>query len=297
VTGLLLVDKPEDTTSAGVIRALKPRLGRTKVGHLGTLDPFASGLLPLCLGEATKVARYLLLEDKAYTGTIRLGAATDTLDRTGACVETAAVPPLDQRAIDALAVRLTGRRQQVPPMYSALKRDGVPLYKLARRGIEVEREAREIEIARLTLVLQGPDTVAFDVACSKGTYVRVLAAEIGAALGTVAHLERLRRTRVGAFAVEDATPLDALLALPPDAPLPLVPIRAALAGYVSFEAPSAEDLARLRRGQQDGLARLPAPRRVGETALVLDAAGNVAAVIEAAGARPGWRLVRLLAVP
>jgi tRNA pseudouridine55 synthase len=297
VTGLLLVDKPEDTTSAGVIRALKPRLGRTKVGHLGTLDPFASGLLPLCLGEATKVARYLLLEDKAYTGTIRLGAATDTLDRTGACVETAAVPPLDQRAIDALAVRLTGRRQQVPPMYSALKRDGVPLYKLARRGIEVEREAREIEIARLTLVLQGPDTVAFDVACSKGTYVRVLAAEIGAALGTVAHLERLRRTRVGAFGVEDASPLDALLARSPDAPLPLVPIRAALADYVAFEALSAEDLARLRRGQQDVLARLPAPGRTGETALVLDAAGNVAAIIEAAGASPAWRLVRLLAAP
>jgi tRNA pseudouridine55 synthase len=297
VTGLLLVDKPEDTTSAGVIRALKPRLGRAKVGHLGTLDPFASGLLPLCLGEATKVARYLLLEDKTYIGTIRLGTATDTLDRTGACVESAAVPPLDQPALDALAARLTGRRQQVPPMYSALKRDGVPLYKLARRGIEVEREAREIEITRLVLALEAPDRVGFDVACSKGTYVRVLAAEIGAALGTVAHLERLRRTRVGAFGVEDASPLDALLARSPDAPLPLVPIRAALADYVAFEALSAEDLARLRRGQQDVLARLPAPGRTGETALVLDAAGNVAAIIEAAGASPAWRLVRLLAAP
>src|SRR5213078_4414638 len=114
--------------------ALKPRLGRIKVGHLGTLDPFASGLLPLCLGEATKVARYLLVEHKAYEGTIRLGTATDTLDRTGTPIDTAPVPALAQAALDAVAARFTGRQQQVPPMYSALKRDGVPLYELARRG-------------------------------------------------------------------------------------------------------------------------------------------------------------------
>jgi len=122
VTGLLLVDKPEGMTSAGAIRALKPRLGRTKVGHLGTLDPFASGLLPLCLGEATKVARYLLAERKAYTGTIRLGVVTDTLDRTGQPLESMPVPPIAQMALDALATRFTGPQEQVPPMYSALKR-------------------------------------------------------------------------------------------------------------------------------------------------------------------------------
>src|ERR1051325_904807 len=151
VTGILLVDKPEGMTSAGVIRALKPRLGRTKVGHLGTLDPFASGLLPLCLGEATKVARWLLLEDKAYEGTIRLGTATDTLDRTGTVVGNAPVPPLEQRMVDEPAGRFAGRPQQVPPMSSALKRAGVPLYELARRGIEVEREPRDIEIRWLVL--------------------------------------------------------------------------------------------------------------------------------------------------
>jgi tRNA pseudouridine55 synthase len=295
VTGVLLVDKPEGTSSAGVLRALKPRLGRTKVGHLGTLDPFASGLLPLCLGEATKVARYLLLEDKAYSGTIRLGTATDTLDRTGRCIETAPVPRLDQTAVDATAGRFTGRQRQTPPMYSALKRDGVPLYKLARRGIEVERTAREIEVMRLALVLSAPDAIAFEVVCSKGTYVRVLAADLAAAFGTVAHLEVLRRTRVGEFRVEAATTLATLLAEAPEAPLPLVPVRAALAGYVAFEAPS-DGLARLRRGQQDPLERLPAPRTVGETALLLDARGNVAAVIEAAGQRPAWRLVRLLGI-
>jgi tRNA pseudouridine55 synthase len=292
VTGLLLVDKPEGMTSAGVIRALKPRLGRTKVGHLGTLDPFASGLLPLCLGEATKVARYLLLERKAYEGTIRLGTATDTLDRTGRPVEEAPVPALDEAAAAAAAARFTGRQLQVPPMYSALKRDGVPLYKLARRGIDVERAPREIEVARLELRLAGPDRLEFSVACSKGTYVRVLAADLGRALGTVAHLERLRRTAVGHFRVEDAHCPDAVAASP-EVPLALVGVREALAEYAAFPA-SSDCLARLRRGQQGSLRELPRPRRTGETALVLDDAGGVAAVIEAAGDAPAWRLVRLL---
>jgi tRNA pseudouridine55 synthase len=293
VTGILLVDKPEGVTSAGAIRVLKPRLGGTKVGHLGTLDPFASGLLPLCLGEATKVARYLLAERKEYTGTIRLGTATDTLDRTGTCVETAPVPRLEPETLAVIAARHTGRVRQVPPMYSAIKRAGVPLYRLARRGIEIERAAREVEITRLRLDLVAPERVDFAVACSKGTYVRVLAAEIGRALGTVAHLERLRRTAVGTFRVEDATPLDGLADLPAGACLPLVPVRAALADYAAYPAP-AEGLARLRRGQQESLARLPAPGREGETALVLDPSGDVAAVIEARGTRPAWRLVRLL---
>ena len=293
MTGVLLVDKPEGMTSAGVIRALKPRLGRIKVGHLGTLDPFASGLLPLCLGEATKVARYLLVEHKAYEGTIRLGTATDTLDRTGTPIDTAPVPALAQAALDAVAARFTGRQQQVPPMYSALKRDGVPLYELARRGLEVERAPREVTIERLELVLRAADRIDFRVACSKGTYVRVLAADVGRALETRAHLERLRRTRVGAFRVEDATAIDALLALAPAAALPVLAVREALAGYPAVAAPP-DALERLRRGQQAPLARLPAPRAAGETALLLDPAGDVAAIIEAAGARPAWRLVRLL---
>ena len=293
MTGVLLVDKPEGTTSAGVIRALKPRLGRAKAGHLGTLDPFASGLLPLCLGEATKVARYLLVEHKAYEGTIRLGTATDTLDRTGTPIDTAPVPALAQAALDAVAARFTGRQQQVPPMYSALKRDGVPLYELARRGLEVERAPREVTIERLELVLRAADRIDFRVACSKGTYVRVLAADVGRALETRAHLERLRRTRVGAFRVEDATAVDALLALAPAAALPVLAVREALAGYPAVAAPP-DALERLRRGQQAPLARLPAPRAAGETALLLDPAGDVAAIIEAAGARPAWRLVRLL---
>jgi tRNA pseudouridine55 synthase len=291
VTGILLVDKPEAMTSAGVIRALRVPLGRAKVGHLGTLDPFASGLLPLCLGEATKVARYLLVERKEYTGTIRLGVETDTLDCTGRPVEERPVPELAQATLDALAARFTGAQQQVPPMYSALKRDGVPLYKLARRGIEVERVARDIVIHRLELALRTPDRIDFVVACSKGTYVRVLAADLGRALDTVAHLERLRRTAVGSFRVEDAESPDALAARPPGTPLPLVSVRDALAAYPTFLTPT-DVLARLRRGQQDPLARLAPPASPGATALLVDPAGAVAGVIEAAPA--GWRLVRLL---
>ncbi|TMA39834.1 MAG: tRNA pseudouridine(55) synthase TruB [Deltaproteobacteria bacterium] len=293
MTGILLVDKPEAMTSAGVIRLLRPVLGRTKVGHLGTLDPFASGLLPLCLGEATKVARYLLLERKEYAGTIRLGMATDTLDHTGAPVERCPVPSLEQTTVDGVAARFTGRQRQVPPMYSALKQGGVPLYKLARRGIEVDRAPRDIDVETLELRLTPPDRIEFALACSKGTYVRVLAADIGQALGTVAHLERLRRIAVGPFRVTDARMPDLLAALPLGQ-LPLVPVRVALAGYRAFPLPATE-LARLRHGQQDPLAALPPPAQAGETALLLDGAGHVAGVIESESTRPGWYLVRVLA--
>lgn len=288
MNGILLVDKPEGLSSAGTIRALKARFGAAKVGHLGTLDPFASGLLPLCIGEATKVAGYLLLERKAYSGTIRLGIETDTLDRTGRVTATATVPDLPAATVDELARRFVGQQQQVPPMFSALKRDGVPLYKLARRGIAVERAARAIDIARLDLVARGPDRLDFGLECSKGTYVRVLAADLGRALGTVAHLEALRRTAVGSFQVRDARTPEALAAL---SELPLVSIREALAGLRSFTL-EPEALVLLRRGQQGPLRRLPAPRP-GEAALVVDGAGAAAALVDVGP--EGWRLARLLA--
>jgi tRNA pseudouridine55 synthase len=291
VTGVLLVDKPEGMSSAGAIRALKGRLGGAKVGHLGTLDPFASGLLPLCIGEATKIARYLLVEQKAYTGTIRLGSETDTLDRTGAVTATAAVPALTAERVREVAARFTGPQRQVPPMFSALKRDGVPLYKLARRGIEVERAPRDIEVHRLDLQQAGDDALEFSVDCSKGTYIRVLASEIGRSLGTVAHLERLRRTRVGSFLIAAAHTPDALAAMPA---LPLLPVREALAELRALSIDAA-GMARLRNGQQAALEVLPAPRAAGEVALVLDPIGSVAAIVEVPEADSGWRLVRLLA--
>lgn len=289
MNGILLVDKPEGTSSAGVIRMLKPVLGRAKVGHLGTLDPFASGLLPLCIGEATKVARYLLLEGKAYTGTIQLGVATDTLDRTGTETETAPVPVLSAEAIADVEARFRGVSQQVPPMYSALKRDGVPLYKLARRGIEVERAPRRIEIGHLELTVRAPDALDFQVRCTKGTYIRVLAADIGLALGTVAHLTRLRRTAVGHFRVDDAATPDGLVEQ--TGPLPLVPVRDALVGRAAFQL-SPDSLARLRQGQQGALRELPEACGA-DAALVLAPAGGVVGIIEPS-AGGTWRLVRLL---
>ena len=287
MTGILLVDKPEGLSSAGAIRALKGRLGGAKVGHLGTLDPFASGLLPLCVGEATKVARYLLLERKEYAGTIRLGIETDTLDRTGETLATAEVPEVSAQRLAEVAGRFIGRQYQVPPMYSALKRDGVPLYKLARRGLEVEREAREIEVRVLELTPRDRERVDFALECSKGTYVRVLAADLGRALGTVAHLERLRRTAVGNFRVTDAHTPDALAALPA---LPLVSVRDALAGLPAFTLEMVA-LAELRRGQQGALRGLPRGA-TGDAALVVDAGGTVAALLEAGP--DGWRLARML---
>ena len=288
MTGILLVDKPEGMSSAGAIRVLKGRLGGAKVGHLGTLDPFASGLLPLCVGEATKVARYLLLERKAYTGTIRLGVETDTLDRTGQVTSTAAVPPLSPQGVAAAAARFVGRQHQVPPMFSALKREGVPLYKLARRGIAVERAAREIEIGRFDVTLHDAERLEFAVECSKGTYVRVLAADLGRALGTVAHLEHLRRTRVGGFDVEAAHVPDVLAEM---SALPLIPVREALAALRVFTL-HPDALVQLRRGQQAPLRGLEAPIP-GEAALIVDDQGIAAALVEAG--TDGWRVARMLA--
>jgi tRNA pseudouridine55 synthase len=286
------VDKPEGVTSAGVVRRLKPLFGRAKVGHLGTLDPFASGLLPLCLGEATKVARWLLLEDKAYTGVIRLGWETDTLDRTGTPTRRAPVPAFDAASLAHVAARFTGPLRQVPPMYSALKRDGVPLYALARRGVEVERAPRDIVVERLDLDIAGADGIAFAVRCSKGTYVRVLAEDIARALGSAGHLAALRRTAVGAFHVEQAHRADALLAWPSSTPLPLVSVREALVGLPRFPV-SREVAARLRLGQQNALESLPRPTAEQTVAMVLEPDGRVLALLE--GTPGSWRIARLLA--
>jgi tRNA pseudouridine55 synthase len=205
--GILLIDKPDGITSAEVVRRVKRQV-KVKVGHLGTLDPFATGLLPLCLGEATKIAQFLNTADKRYEGLIELGAATDTGDRTGATVRTAAVPDLSRVDLAALARRFSGELLQTPPMYSAVKRDGVPLYRLARQGVEVERTARPVRIDDLVLEPVGPTRLRFALGCSKGTYVRVLAEDIGDALSSAAHLCELRRTGFGSFGIADASPLD-----------------------------------------------------------------------------------------
>jgi tRNA pseudouridine55 synthase len=214
VDGVLLLDKPSGITSNLALQKARRLLNAAKAGHTGTLDPLASGLLPLTLGEATKFSSDLLEADKAYRATLQLGVRTSTADADGDVIETRPVA-VTRADIDAILPRFTGTIAQVPPMHSALKRDGRALYEYARDGIELERAPRQVTIHRLEVVAHQDSTVTIDVDCSKGTYVRVLAEDIGAALGCGAHLAALRRTRVGALSLERSVTLDALENMPP----------------------------------------------------------------------------------
>jgi len=287
VDGLLIIDKPEGMTSAEVVRVVKRRV-RSKTGHLGTLDPFASGVLPLCLGEGTKIAQFLNAADKEYTGTIRVGSRTDTGDPTGTVIATAPVPALDAAGLARCAEQFRGELMQTPPMYSAIKQQGTPLYKLARRGVEVVREARRVRIDGLELSSNDSGTISFSVACSKGTYIRVLAEEIAVSLGTVGHLAALRRTRFGHFRVTDA---HALAALDGEPLLPLIGLRDALQGLreISLSAAAAQ---RARQGYQPMLGAI-APGTENEAVKLVGPVGELAAVIVMEAS--GWRFARVFA--
>jgi len=291
LNGILLVDKPEGLTSAEVVRRVKKTFSVDKIGHLGTLDPFASGLLPLCLGTGTKIAQFLVAERKAYSGTIRLGVETETLDRTGAITRTASVSGCEPEVLRDLKQRFCGEYWQMPPMYSALKRQGIPLYKLARRGEVVEREPRKVLIEGFTLTSMSEDTLAFSLTCSKGTYIRVLAADLGAALGCGAHLLSLRRTAFGPFSIHQGIPLSCLDNTEKRKILPLLPLAQALLHYraLTISLPAVEQL---RRGQQEILHTLPAAEAVHETVRLLTPEGELVAM--AAWQSDRWRLVRVL---
>lgn len=213
VDGVLLLDKPGGITSNLALQKARRLLAAAKAGHTGTLDPLASGLLPLAFGEATKFCADLLDADKAYEATIALGVRTTTADAEGEVVETRPVA-VTRREFEAVLARFVGTIEQMPPMHSALKRDGRPLYEYARRGIEVEREPRSVRVLRLELLAFDGAAARVAVECSKGTYVRTLAEDIGAALGCGAHLAALRRTQVGRMTLERAVALDALEAMP-----------------------------------------------------------------------------------
>ena len=203
VDGLLLLNKPAGITSNQALQKVKRLLQAKKAGHTGSLDPAATGMLPLCFGEATKVCAYLLQADKTYRVAARLGEATNTGDGDGEIIGTADVPDLDRHAWEQVLARFCGQIDQVPPMYSALKKDGKRLYELARKGQVVDREARRIRIDEINLLEISGSRLVLRVKCSKGTYVRTLIEDIAKAAGTVAHTARLHRETVGDFQAED----------------------------------------------------------------------------------------------
>ena len=252
VDGVLLLDKPVGLSSNDALIKAKRVLNAKKAGHTGTLDPFATGLLPLCFGEATKFSQDLLEADKTYEATVHLGIMTNTGDTEGEAIETLPVDVTVEQ-IEAALARFRGPIQQVPPMYSALKRDGKALYEYAREGITLEREARPVTIHALSMIDYQAPFLKIRVTCSKGTYVRVLGEDIGAALGCGAHLNALRRIEVGALDVTGMITLDDLLAHPD--PLSLLrPVDALLSTFPAIEL-TPELAKRFLQGQRLALGK------------------------------------------
>ncbi|MEO0317976.1 MAG: tRNA pseudouridine(55) synthase TruB [Pseudomonadota bacterium] len=242
VHGVLLLDKPVGMSSTQALAKAKWLLAAEKAGHTGTLDPFATGLLPLCFGEATKFSQDLLEADKTYETVVHLGVTTDTGDTEGRVLASKAVD-VDRARIEAVLAQFSGPIKQVPPMHSALKRDGKPLYEYARAGITLEREARDVVIHALELLAYEAPMLKLRVTCSKGTYIRVLGEDIGAALGCGAHLNALRRTRVGGVTLDRGVTLEAFEAMADDArSQALAPVDTLLSSFPTVELN--DDLAR-----------------------------------------------------
>lgn len=212
LNGFFVIDKPAGVTSHDIVSKVRRAINQKKVGHTGTLDPFATGVLPVAVGEGTKAIQFLDESEKEYRAVLRLGIATDTQDLTGEVLAEREWAHLSPADLEGIVPRFLGLQKQLPPMFSAIKQGGVPLYKLARKGIEVEREEREVEIHSLTFEWIRLPEACFTVRCSRGTYVRTLACDIGEALGCGAHLLELRRTRSGLFKEADAITIEALAA-------------------------------------------------------------------------------------
>jgi len=248
IHGALLLDKPVGPSSNAALQEAKRLLGAKKAGHGGTLDPLASGLLLLLFGEATKLAGLLLDQDKEYLASLKLGETTATGDAEGEVLARKTVA-VSQTFVEEVLQRFRGEIEQLPPMHSALKRDGVPLYKLARQGKAVERTSRRVRILELEAVSFEPPRLDLRVRCSKGTYIRTLAEDLGAALGTGAHLSGLRRTASGRFRIEDAVSLEALRQCSPATRSARVLPLTALVEGLPRTALDAGAEARLRNGQ------------------------------------------------
>jgi tRNA pseudouridine55 synthase len=249
-SGILLLDKPLGLSSNAALQRVRTLFDRVKAGHVGSLDPLATGMLPVCLGEATKIAGDILAGRKRYRFTVALGSSTSTGDAEGEVTQRAAVPSLDDSTVEALLARFRGVQSQVPPMYSALKRDGQPLYRLARAGVTVARAPRSIELFELSLQGLGRGHLELETLCSKGTYIRVLAEDIAAALGSCGHVAALRRVAVEPFEHEPMQTLESLAQRrAAGASLPLLPLDFALQHLPAVYL-NAYDSECCRRGQR-----------------------------------------------
>lgn len=223
--GVLLVDKPQGLTSHDVVYRLRRKLSMKKIGHAGTLDPMATGVLIMLIGKATRISQYLMSVDKAYEGEATLGVVTDSQDAEGEVLTTVPVPPLTEEQVREVMKGFLGDQYQIPPMHSAIKVDGVPLYKLARKGEEIEREPRFIRVMSFELLTFNPPKLTFRLLCTKGTYVRTIAHDLGQKLGCGAHLSALRRTGSGQFNIAQCLTLDEIEALPlPEIEKRLIPV-------------------------------------------------------------------------
>ena len=285
--GIIVVDKPSGITSAEVVRRIKAEVKPARVGHLGTLDPFATGVLPIMVGEATKLAPMLEGGEKVYDGVIKLGVETDTLDRDGKIVRKAPVPEIDSDKLAAVTKQFTGKIEQVPPVFSAIKRAGVRMYTLARKGDSDSLEPppmRSVEIKHLAIELTSADTIHFVATCSPGTYARSLARDIGVAMGTVGHLMELRRTRSGHFAIADSISLEDALSID-DGDDRLIGLRDAIGDLAELNV-DAEAQQLLRNGDPRALeGRVPAGTEMfkvvhdGQLIAVAKATSRVTAII------------------
>ncbi len=259
VHGVVLLDKPAGLSSNDALIRIKRKLNAKKAGHTGTLDPFATGLLPLCFGEATKFSQDLLNADKTYETTIQLGIKTLTGDTEGEIIEQKPVDHLTIEKIEGVLKQFIGEIDQVPPMYSALKRHGKPLYEYARAGIEIERQARKIVVNEIEILDFSNPYLTLKISCGKGTYIRVLGEDIGTALKSCAHLKALRRVKIGAFNIDDATMLtDIEQAESPYTNMILKPVDYLLSTFPSVEL-SAELSRRFLHGQRLSLEKEKLP--------------------------------------
>jgi tRNA pseudouridine55 synthase len=294
VNGILNVNKPAGWTSHDVVGFMRRRLGVKRVGHAGTLDPFATGVLLVCVGRATRVAEYLAGSRKSYRAVAELGLTTDTYDVDGAVVSRAAVPNISAADVEAALARFVGAIEQTPPAYSAIKQQGVPAYRRARRGEQVVLPPRQVHIHAIRLLSWQSPRIEFEVTCDPGTYIRSLAYDVGQVLGCGATLMELIRTSSGPFRVEDASSPDQLVQAASQSGLSayLHPLRSALSGLTPV-AVGPTEIERLAHGQ--AIAGIAAPHNTPGYALAADE--DVVAILRYDEDRQAWQPTKVLIAP